>query len=264
MYGEVIETQQLTPSLVRVLLGGDGLADYADTGFTDQYVNALFVPDGAPYAVPFELEAVKDVSPEYRPRGRRYTIRSWDPATRTLAIDFVVHGDIGYAGRWASNAQPGDLLQMVGPHGAYAPDPDADWHLMVGDESAIPAIAASLERVRPEATAVAVLVVDGPDCELELECPGKLDLQWVYRQYDADDTDRVVRAVAEVSFPSDNVDVFVHGEAHEIRAVRQHLIRSRGIARDGASISPYWRRGEDDEAWRQHKREFLAAMNADA
>ena len=64
-----------------------------------------------------------------------------------LTIDFVVHGDVGVAGPWARTAQPGDELDLVGPGGAYTPDPDADWHLLAGDASVIPAISASLPRI---------------------------------------------------------------------------------------------------------------------
>ena len=154
-YGEVIDVERLTPHMVRVVLGGEGLAEFTPTDFTDQYVNALFVPPEAPYSVPFDVDAVRDGAPEHRPRGRRYSVRAWDAAERRLTLDFVVHGDVGYAGRWASQASPGDRLQILGPSGGYAPDPDADWHLMVGDESALPAIAASLERVPAGRTVLA-------------------------------------------------------------------------------------------------------------
>ena len=110
MHGEVIEKIELTPTMVRVVLGGDGLEGFEPSPHADQYVNALFVPDGAPYEVPFDVEAAHAGPPEHRPRGRRYTIRWWDPDTRTMAIDFVAHGDVGYAGRWAAHAQPGDRL----------------------------------------------------------------------------------------------------------------------------------------------------------
>lgn len=133
--------------MVRVMLGGSGLDGFTPTPWTDQYVNALFVPDGVTYSAPFDLDAARASPTGQRPMGRRYTVRSWDPDTRVLTIDFVVHGDDGIAGRWAQAAQPGNRLQILGPSGAYAPDPDADWHLMVGDESALPAIAASLEQV---------------------------------------------------------------------------------------------------------------------
>ena len=262
-YGEVIEVERLTPHMVRVVLGGDGLAEFTPTDFTDQYVNALFVPPGAPYSVPFDVDEARERDPAHRPRGRRYSVRAWDADERRLTIDFVVHGDEGFAGRWATYAQPGDRLQVVGPSGGYAPDPDADWHLMVGDESALPAIAASLERVPTGRPVLAVLIVDDADGRLALECPGDLRITWVHRSDHAGDADHVVRAVGALDFPEGRVHVFVHGEAGEVRAVRRHLLGDRGIPRDGASISPYWRRNHSDEAWREVKRQWLIDSEGD-
>jgi len=262
MHGEVRDIRRLSPRMVRIVLGGDGLDGYEHTEFTDQYVNALFVPPGASYSAPFDLDVARAGLPEHRPLGRRYTIRWWDPVARLLAIDFVVHGDVGAAGRWANHAQIGDVLQFVGPSGAYAPDETADWHLMVGDESALPAIAASLERVRPGVPALAVLVVDDADHEIELVCPGDLELHWVHRST-APGEDEVVRAVARLLFPEGRPDVFVHGEAGETRAVRKHLFGARGLPREGTSISPYWRREYTDEAWREVKRDWLAQVELD-
>jgi NADPH-dependent ferric siderophore reductase len=264
VHGEVEEVVRLTPSMVRVVLGGEGLAELTPTPFTDQYVNALFVPDGAPYSVPFELEAARGIAPSLRPVGRRFTIRWWDPVRRRVAIDFVVHGDVGFAGRWANQAKPGDRLQMVGPAGGYAPSATADWHLLVGDESALPAIAASLERVRPGVPALVVAVVDGPDHELELECPGNAKVQWVYRRSEPGNHDLLLAAVRTTEFPAGTVDVFVHGEAGEVRSIRRHLVVDRGIPKEGTSISPYWRRNFTDEAWREVKAAWVAEMRDDA
>jgi NADPH-dependent ferric siderophore reductase len=263
VHGEVIETQRLSPTMVRVVLGGNGLDGYTPAPHTDQYVNALFIPDGAPYQAPFDPEAAKATAAEHRPRGRRFTIRRWDPAARTIAIDFVVHGDVGYAGCWAARAKAGDLLQLTGPSGAYTPDPTAGWHLLVGDESALPAIAASLEQVRPGVATVVVVVVDDAASEVPLESPGDLRVHWVHRSIAPADPQLVADAVAAIPFPHGRADVFVHGEAAEVRAVRRHLVGERGIDVAGASISPYWRRGETDEAWRSHKREWLAEVQAE-
>lgn len=263
-HGEVLEVQRLTPRLVRVVLGGDGLADFSSTPWTDQYVNALFIPDAAPYEVPFDVDEARALDPAHRPVGRRYTIRWWDDGTRTLAIDFVVHGDVGFAGRWANRARPGDRLQFVGPTGGYAPAPDADAHLMVGDESALPAIAASLERVAAGRPAWAVLLVDDEDSHLELDCPGRLATTWVHR-HDAEPGDRVqlLRAVEALELPRGHLDVFVHGEANEVRAIRRHLLVERAIPKEHTSISPYWRREHTDEQWRAVKSEWLAASERD-
>lgn len=264
MFGEVIETIQLTPSLRRIVLSGGDLDEFVGTEFTDQYVNAFFFPPGVTPDVPFDHDALDERPADQRPRGRRYTIRSWDPATRRVAIDFVVHGDVGLAGRWAATAQVGDRLQFAGPGGAYAPSATADWHLMVGDESALPAIAASLERLRPGVPALVVLIVDDADDELALFSPATLDLRWVHRRSDPGNPELLLAAVAAAEFPTGTPDVFIHGEAAEVRAVRKHLIAERGIARDGTSISPYWRRTLDDEAWRQIKRQWLAEVATDA
>lgn len=263
MYGEVRAVTAMTPSLVRIVLGGGDLDRFQPTEFTDQYVNVLFPPDGADYEVPFDVDGARALDPAQRPVGRRYTIRSWDPVERLVAIDFVVHGDVGVAGRWAGSAQVGDLVQFVGPSGAYSPDPHADWYFMAGDESAVPAIAASLERVRPGAAVLAVVVVDDEDHHLELDCAADLEVVWVHRSEDPS-VDAVVAAVAALTFPTGRPDVFVHGEAGEVRAIRQHLIAERGVAKEGTSISPYWRRQYTDEAWRQVKRDWLAEVAADA
>ena len=169
----------------------------------------------------------------------------------------------GVAGRWADSAQPGDLLQIVGPTGGYSPDPDADWHLMVGDESAFPAIAAALERVSVGRPAIAVLVVDGPDHEIGFDCPGDLRSIWVHRQPGGDASDALVQAIAALEFPAGRVHAFVHGEAGETRAVRRHLLADRGLERSEHSISPYWRRSYTDERWREVKGAWLKEVEAD-
>ena len=200
-YGEVVEVEQLTPRMVRVVLGGDGLADFTPTEWTDQYVNALFVPPGAPYAVPFDPDEARQLAPEHRPHGRRYTIRWWDGQTRRVAIDFVVHGDVGIAGRWAAAAGPGDRLQMVGPSGGYTPDPTADAHLMVGDGARSRAIAASLERVPVGVPVLAVLLVDDDQHHVDLGCPGDLDVTWVHRGGTDPEVDPLLPVVEALELP---------------------------------------------------------------
>lgn len=136
---QVVRTEQITPHMVRVVLGGDGLAGFELAGFADHYVKLCFAPEGADYAHPFDMARIREEYPRAQwPTTRTYTVRSWDPAARELAIDFVVHGDEGLAGPWASRAQPGDQVTFLGPGGGYGPQASADWHLLVGDESALP------------------------------------------------------------------------------------------------------------------------------
>jgi NADPH-dependent ferric siderophore reductase len=221
----VLETRALTPQMIRVVLGGDELAGFGAGEFTDHYVKLRIAE-----------------------RTRTYTVRDWDG--ERLTIDFVVHGDEGVAGPWAAAARPGDELELRGPGGAYTPDPDADWHLMVGDASVIPAIAASLARI-PDGVPVHVLVaVDGPEEEQPLSTPGDLHLRWL------PDDDALVAAVAGLEFPAGSVHAFVHGEASAVRAIRRHLLVDRALPREALSISGYWKRTSTDEEWREYKAEW--------
>ena len=202
MYGEVRSTQRLTPSMVRVVLGGGDLDEFVPTPYSDQYINAQFIPAGAPYTAPFDPDDLEAVAAEYHPRARRYTVRRWDGDQRDLTIDFVTHGDHGYAGPWAQQAQRGDCLQFKGPGGAYDPDPDAAWHLMAGDESALPAIGASLEALAPGARAVVLVVIDGPDDELAFTTPGDVSITWLHRRSAEDPIALLPNAVAGLDFAS--------------------------------------------------------------
>ena len=255
----VLETTWLTPRMVRIVLGGEDLDGFGAGQFTDHYVKLMLPPAGAPYAAPFDPAAIKAELPRAQwPRMRTFTVRDWDPDRRRLTIDFVIHGDTGLAGPWAARAQPGDRLQLLGPGGAYAPDPAAPWHLMVGDPSVLPAIAASLARVPAGVPAFVVIEVDGPEDQLPLDTPGDLRLQWVTSGPDA-----LLDAVRGLALPDTPGQHFVHGEASAVRAVRRHLLAERGVALESLSVSGYWKRTRNEEEWREDKAEWLRQAELD-
>ena len=261
MHGRVVSAQPLTPGLVRVVLEGGDLTHLEMPDATDAYINVAFRPAGATYDEVFDPQAVRDSHPrDEQPARRRYTVRAWDAEAARLTVDFVVHGDSGVAGPWAAGARPGDALVFTGPSGGYRPDPTADWHLMVGDESALPAIAASLDVLPAGVRAVVRVVCDGPEHEIDLTSPADLDLLWLHRQGDERDWSLLVAAVEALDFGEGTPFGFVHGEADEIRGVRRHLLDVRGLNRRQLSCSPYWHRTMTDEAWRQIKRDYVAAM----
>jgi NADPH-dependent ferric siderophore reductase len=264
MHGLVKTKRWLTPGLVRLTLGEGDLDALVMPQATDAYLNVAIPPAHAPYAAVFDPALVRAGFPQRTwPARRRYTVRSWDPASSTLTVDFVVHGHHGVAGRWAAAAEPGDVLVFEGPSGGYRPDPTADWHLLVGDESALPAIAASLEVIPRDALAVVRLVCDGPEHQLALPSPGQVDVRWLNRTGAADDADLLVSDLRGLAFPRGRVHAFVHGEAGEIRGIRRHLLVDRGLSRADMSCSPYWRRDMTDEDWRAVKRDFVAEMEAE-
>jgi NADPH-dependent ferric siderophore reductase len=227
--------------MVRLVVGGPDLEGFAIGTFTDHYVKCRFGD-----------------------RMRSYTVRAWDPERRLLTLDFVVHGDRGIAGPWAAQAQPGDTLQIMGPGGAYAPDPEADWHLMVGDDAVLPAIAVSLSRVPAGVPVFAVIEVDGPEHRQPLSSPGDLDVVWVHRRVDAgQDSSLLLEAVRALSLPAARGQAFVHGEATTVRVVRRHLVLDRGLPTSALSATGYWKLRRTDEEWRAEKREWMAQADAD-
>ncbi|MFI6508810.1 siderophore-interacting protein [Streptosporangium sp. NPDC050855] len=261
--GRVLRTERLTPHMIRVVLGGEGLAGFSADEYTDHYVKLLFAPAGVSYPQPFDMEAVRrDLPREQWPTTRTYTVRRWDAEAGELTIDFVHHGDSGLAGPWADRARPGDELHFFGPGGAYTPDPEADWHLLAGDESALPAIAVALEHLPAGAPAWAFIEVAGPEEEQRLDSPGDVKIVWLHRG-DAPYGEALVTAVRELDFPDGVVHAFVHGEAGAVRDIRRHLRTERGIPLSRLSISGYWRLGRDDEAWRSSKREWNEQIEAE-
>lgn len=263
MYAEVHEVITLSPTLLRVVLIGGTLAQFEGSDATDAYINAQFLPAHSTVTVPFEAEDLEGLHPSMRPRPRRFTIRKWDPEQLRLEIDFVSHGEDGYAGSWAKRAQPGDRLQFKGPGGSYRPSADVDWHLFVGDESAFGAIGASLESLSATARAVAFVIVDDAAREIDFPSAGDVTVHWVHRATAQNPETVLPEAVAAEAFPEGTFDVFVHGEASEVRAVRKYLVADRGVDPDRSSISAYWRRQHTDEDWRRTKRDWLMAQSQD-
>lgn len=252
----VVRTERNTPHMVRVVLGGEALAGLGIGEFTDQYIKLLFPAEGVTYPEPFDMERIREEFPrEQWPTTRTYTVRSWDPANREMTVDFVVHGDEGLAGPWAARARVGEMVRFLGPGGGYAPDAAADWHLLVGDESALPAIAASLERMPGGALVHAFVEVAGPEEEQKIATADGAEITWLHRG-DRPVGEALVEAVTALDFPDGSVCAFVHGEAAFVKDLRRHLRLERQVPREHLSISGYWRLGQTDEAWRALKREW--------
>ncbi|WAX80903.1 siderophore-interacting protein [Streptomyces sp. KMM 9044] len=259
--GQVLRTERLTPHMQRVVLGGEGLADFTADTCTDHYVKLLFPAEGVTYPEPFDMQRIREEFPRDQwPVTRTYTVRHWDAGQLELTLDFVIHGDEGLAGPWARRVLPGETVFFLGPGGAYAPDPGADWHLLVGDESALPAIARSLEALPSGARAYAFVEVEGSREEQKID--SEVAVTWLHRG-DRPVGEALVEAVQDLEFPEGRVHAFVHGEAHFVKELR-HLLRvERQIAREDLSVSGYWRRGHNEDGWQASKQEWNARVEAE-
>ncbi|GAB2855416.1 siderophore-interacting protein [Streptomyces deserti] len=258
---QVVRTERLTPHMQRVVLGGEGLAGFTADTCTDHYVKLLFPPAGVTYPEPFDMQRVREELPrEQWPVTRTYTVRQWDAQHHELTLDFVIHGDEGLAGPWALRAQPGETVWFMGPGGAYAPDPDADWHLLVGDESALPAIARSLEALPRGARVHAFVEVAGPNEEQKIDSDA--EVVWLHRGA-RPIGELLVEAVRNLQFPEGRVHAFVHGEAAWVKELRRLLRVEHQVPREDLSISGYWRLGHNEDGWQATKREWNARIEAE-
>ncbi|WP_424189987.1 siderophore-interacting protein [Actinokineospora sp. G85] len=232
----VVRVERVTPNLARVTVRDESLAVLAGAG-TDQNVMLYLYPEGTELPEPLTLDGARGLWSQVRPLTRTYTIRRHDPATNEVDFDFVLHGDIGPASAWASRVAVGDKMIFVGPSPAYQPDPHADWYLLAGDETALPAIANIMAVV--SAPVVAFVEVAGPAEEQDL--PG---VTWLHRDAPAGESTVLVDAIRAAELPAGTPEVWLAGERSAMVDVRAHLLEDRGFPRRRVRPTTYWRLGE--------------------
>jgi NADPH-dependent ferric siderophore reductase len=202
----------------------------------------------APELAGFEYQPGQDVmllvaADEGRPVRRRYTIRDLDRERRLLTLDIVRHAD-GPGERWIRSAGPGTTVEGIGPRGKVFPNPDADWHLFIGDESALAAIFSMVRSLPAEASATVILEVPEPADEQELTAQAKTELTWLPRDGGPPgEPGALTEAAAAVTIRGDRPHAYLIGEARVVLALRETLER-RGFTADQISPKAYWGRGK--------------------
>jgi NADPH-dependent ferric siderophore reductase len=177
-----------------------------------------------------------------RPVRRRYTIRRLDLARRLLTLDVVLHGD-GPGERWIRSARPGDRIEGIGPRGKITTSPAADWHLFMGDESALPAIFAMTESLPGDSVATVVIEVPDPDDEQELCAPARTRMTWLHRlSGPPGEAAALVAEAREVELPPGDGHAYLLGEGKVVLALRE-VLAARGVRQDQVSPKAYWGRG---------------------
>jgi|HubBroStandDraft_4_1064222.scaffolds.fasta_scaffold161836_2 NADPH-dependent ferric siderophore reductase len=177
-----------------------------------------------------------------RPVRRRYTIRRLDAARRLLTLDVVLHGD-GPGERWVTAARPGDRIEGIGPRGKITTSPAADWHLFIGDESALPAIFAMTEALPGDADATVIIEIPEPEDEQELEAPARTRLTWLHRLgTPAGEPAALAAEAAEAEMPPGAGHAYLLGEARVVLALRE-VLGKRGLPEGQMSPKAYWGRG---------------------
>ncbi|SMC26081.1 NADPH-dependent ferric siderophore reductase, contains FAD-binding and SIP domains [Andreprevotia lacus DSM 23236] len=239
----VKRVQALSPQLVRVTFTGDDLADFISASFDDHL--KVFLPrpgETVPKLPELGPNGPLWVEGEARPIARDYTPRRFDAAANELDIEFVLHGE-GPATRWAAQVQVGQQLGIGGPRGSFVIPLAYDWHLLVGDESALPAIARRLEEMPPDAVVQVVLQVADQSARIPLVALPSAQVQWLYRSDAADSAAQLASAVQQLTLPSGAGYAWAAGELTAIQAVRKVLVEHHGIDKRHIRAASYWRHG---------------------
>jgi len=214
---QVVRVESPSPNFRSVTFAGESLADFVSASF-DDHVKLMLDADGA------------------EPVRRDYTPRRYDSATGELTIEFSLHGD-GPAAAWAARATPGDRAVIGGPRGSFIIHVDHDWHLLVGDETALPAIARRLEELPARARAIVIMQVADEADRRTLQSAANLSVQWV------SDATALIDAVRTLDLPAGEGYAWCAGEAGAMAALRRVLVEEKGHDRDAIRAAAYWKRG---------------------
>ncbi|MDB5995616.1 MAG: NADPH-dependent ferric siderophore reductase [Pseudomonas sp.] len=239
---EVLRVVDLTPRMRRITVGGPELAGFVSLG-SDDHVKLLFPQNAAEQAAleTLVLGAGKDDGP--KPAMRDYTPRRYDLDTLELDIDFVLHGD-GPASTWAEQAQPGQFLHIGGPRGSMIVPDMFDSYLLIGDETAIPAIARRLEGLAANRRALVVIEVENGAEQQKLESPAQVNVIWVLRE---GGRNNLLTTVKELQVPEGDLYAWVATESKVSRQIRRVLLDEHGLNDQFVKAAGYWRLDDSEE-----------------
>lgn len=214
---QVSRIEPLGESFVSVTFSGEALADFHSASFDDHVKFIFDNPAG---------EQVR----------RDYTPRRFDAHKRELTIEFALHGD-GLACNWARQARIGQSAVIAGPRGSMIVPPDYDWHLLVGDASALPAISRRLEELPAGSRAKVLVAMAEPGGRRPLPSAAQVEVTWL------DNADQLVAAVAALQLPMGEGFAWAAGEASAMKRIRTLLVEDKGHPKEAMRVAAYWRRG---------------------
>jgi len=234
----------VTPHVRRITPSGTDLERYATHG---PHLMLFVPPEGLAepeWPTPGEDGLPIWPADDRRPQVRTYTVRSLDLDAGTIDVDFVLHGDHGVAARWASNARPGDVIGVRGPTGRRRPD--VDWYLLVGDETALPVIARTLESLPATAKGVAIIEVSDESEQQPMRYDADIELRWLHRNgAQAGTTSLLIDAVRAVEMPATGTPMYAMAgvEYTAFKTIRRYWLDELQLNKKDVFPIAYWRRG---------------------
>lgn len=261
---EVLRSERLAPHWIRITLGGGEVAKFRPMGF-DQWFR-LFIPVGGEAGlerVPAKAHKMFGylkflrIPDGERPVMRNYTVRAYRQATADqgaeIDVDFVLHGSAadgtaGPASRWAETCQPGEHVLIIDEGLTFNPERGTDHVVLVGDETALPAIASICASLPAGATGLAIIEVPSTEDALEFKHPTGVSIEWISRPNETAPGVLALAALRDAVLPSAPFHAYAAGEQALASGVRKHLVGERGVDKNSVSFCGYWKMGASSPA----------------
>lgn len=264
---EISAVQRLSPSLVRITVGGSELTTMTSGGL-DQRIKLLFPRAGQtrPHLPTDDptFAGIRRVPAEIRPAARTYTVRTQHPGRAEFDIDMVLHGDVGPGSSFAGGARLGRPLGIIGPNAEYPHgerfggvefrlDKTGTRVILVGDETTLPAVGSILESLPAGVRVDAVLEVPQAADAQVFYSAADVHVTWMCRnERGSSRRESVLDWLRELTVDAGDCYAWVGGEAGMVKAARRCLINERGVPRDAVTFMGYWRRGRTEDARAGH------------
>ncbi|TBU87096.1 siderophore-interacting protein [Phytopseudomonas dryadis] len=235
----VARVVDITPRMRRVTFTGSELQGFVSAA-ADDHIKLLFASNAEERRRLDDFLAGRDGD---RPVMRDYTPRRYDAGSGELDVDFVLHGD-GPAATWAAQAQPGQHLHIAGPRSSLVVPDIFDSYLLIGDETALPAIGRWLEGLAPGRRVTVLVEIEDEAEKQALPSAAEVSLHWLMRN----DRRSLVDAAAELQLPAGDLYAWVACEASQSRKIRRLLIEQHGVDEERLKAAGYWRRDDETTA----------------
>lgn len=249
VHATVVRSERVTPHMMRVTLGGGDLERFESLGF-DQWFR-LAVPVDPAHARFDNLPdrfgiggylRYRTLPKGTRPVIRNYTVRAFRERPAELDIDFVTHGTDGIAAPWAESVEAGGEIALIDQGCGWKPVP-ADWTLLAGDESGLPAVAGILRDLPRDAVGHAIIELFDAADRQPTDAPSGMTVHWLERPYGSAPGSALLPALAALEFPAGAPYAFAVGESAVATGVRRHLVAERGVPKANVTFCGYWKLG---------------------
>jgi NADPH-dependent ferric siderophore reductase len=230
----VVRTETISPHMKRITVAAP-----TDNPFPEDQASAYIK-----LVIPVTNQEDVNVSQtDIRPTMRTFTIRNQRTETNEIDIDFVLHGDSGPASSWAMNAKSGDQINIAGPGPIKMIDTTADWFLLVGDMTAMPAISVNIERLPANARGHVIFEILEESDKQELAFPEDLQVHWLINPAPEEANSLLLDKIQSIDWLDGRPSIFIAGESTCVRALRDYVNSEKNIEKQDRYISGYWQRG---------------------